>query len=222
MTLTTESNYHFNSNARFADSEVTGRKSPSIGEPVHNTHSGDTISQDQEKASRSDRMAETTKLPERRTKISQREFRSFSVTLRPTKHDRILYKPLNFRGYEKKSLLDNAAIQSAMSQIELLRILTSHSSTLVDKILASHYKIQIVSHIILPIQKEVLHRFFLAGKIFEETFIVLPNLDNNPIGMSFFEEFSFSIYLKRTYFNSRTCHYSSSHTLGNLDGEHSS
>ena len=46
-----------------------------------------------------------------------------------------------------------------------------------------------------PVRKQVLLRFSIGGKVFEETFMILPTMGNILIGMSFFEKYSVTLDL---------------------------
>ena len=48
----------------------------------------------------------------------------------------------------------------------------------------------------VPIRKQVLLRFLIAGKVFEEVFLVLPTMGTILIGMSFFEKNSVNLDIK--------------------------
>ena len=52
--------------------------------------------------------------------------RPLSATLQLDKRNKMLYVPLQFRAYENQGLLDTGAIQSAMSDNELRRILQAY------------------------------------------------------------------------------------------------
>ena len=95
----------------------------------------------------------------------------------------MLYVPLQFRAYENFGLLDTGAIQSALSEAELRRIITAHPAALLQEHPAPEFKVQITNGNIVPVRKQVLLRFFIGGKIFEETFMVLPTMLNILIGM---------------------------------------
>ena len=107
----------------------------------------------------------------------------------------MLYVPLQFREYENFGLLDTGAIQSALSEAELRRILTAHPAALLQELPAPEFKVQIANGNIVPVRKQVLLRFFIEGKIFEETFMVLPTMGNILIGMSFFKKYSVTLDL---------------------------
>ena len=107
----------------------------------------------------------------------------------------MLYVPLQFRAYENFSLLDTGAIQSALSEAELRRILSAHPAALLQELPAPEFKVQIANGSIVPVRKQVLLRFFIGGKVFEETFMVLPTMGNVLIGMSFFKKYSVTLDL---------------------------
>ena len=108
-----------------------------------------------------------------------------SATLQLNKKDSMLYVPLQFREYENFRLLDTGVTQSALSESEIQRILTAYPATF----LQPEFKIQIANGNIVPVRKQVLVRFFIGGKAFEETFMVLSTIGNILIGMSFFKKY---------------------------------
>ena len=107
----------------------------------------------------------------------------------------MLYVPLQFREYEDEGLLDTGAIQSAMSENEPRRILQAHPAAQLEEYPAPDFKVQIANGNIVPVRKQVLLRFLIGGKIFEETFMILPTMGNILIGMSFFKKFSVTLDL---------------------------
>ena len=107
----------------------------------------------------------------------------------------MLYVPLQFRAYENQGLLDTGAIQSAMSENELRRILQAHPAAQLEEYPAPDFKVQIANGSIVPVRKQVLLRFFIGGKVFEETFMILPTMGNILIGMSFFKKYSVTLDL---------------------------
>ena len=100
----------------------------------------------------------------------------------------MLYVPLQFRAYENQGLLDTGAIKSAMSENELRRILQAHPAAQLEEYPAPDFKVQIANGSIVPVRKQVLLRFFIGGKVFEETFMISPTMGNTLIGMSFFKK----------------------------------
>ena len=133
--------------------------------------------------------------PGNQQKKPKYEIRQLSATLQLNKKDKMLYVPLQFREYENFGLLDTGAIQSALSEAELRRILTAHPAALLQELPAPEFKVQIANGNIVPVRKQVLLRFFIGGKIFEETFMVLPTMGNILIGMSFFKKYSVTLDL---------------------------
>ena len=113
-----------------------------------------------------------------------------TATLQLNKKDKMLYVPLQFRQYENHGLLDTGAIRSAMSEDELRRILSTHPAALLEEYPAPDFKVQIANGSIVPDRKQILLRFFIGGKVFEETFMILPTMGNILIGMSFFKKYS--------------------------------
>ena len=107
----------------------------------------------------------------------------------------MLYVPLQFRQYENHGLLDTGAIQSAMSEDELRRITAAHPAALLEEYPAPDFKVQVAKGSIVPVRKQVLLRFFIGVKIFEETFMILLTMGNILIGMSFFKKYSVTLDL---------------------------
>ena len=117
-----------------------------------------------------------------------------TATLQLDKRNKILYVPLQFRAYENQGLLDTGAIQSAMSENELRRILQAHPAAQLEEYPAPDFKVQIANGSIVPVRKQVLIRFFIGGKSLE-TFMILPTMGNILIGMSFFKKYSVTLDL---------------------------
>ena len=105
-----------------------------------------------------------------------------------------MYVPLQFREYKNFGLLDTGAIQSALSEAELRRILSAH---LLQELPAPVFKVQIANGNIVPVKKQVLLRFFIGGKVFEAAFMVLPTMGNVLIGMPFFKKYSVTLDLAK-------------------------
>ena len=118
-----------------------------------------------------------------------------TATLQLDKRNKMFYVPLQFRAYENQGLLGTGAIQSAMSENELRRILQAHPAAQLEEYPAPDFKVQIANGSIVPVRKQVLLRFFIGGKVFEETFMILPTMGNILIGMSFFENYSVTLDL---------------------------
>ena len=118
-----------------------------------------------------------------------------TATLQLNKKDKMLYVPLQFRQYENHGLLDTGAIRSAMSENELRRILSAHPAALLEEYPAPDFKVQIANGSIVPVRKQVLLRFFIGGKVFQETFMILPTMGNILIEMSFFKKYSVTLDL---------------------------
>ena len=124
-----------------------------------------------------------------------------SATVQLTKKDRMLYVPLQFRENENFGLLDTGAIQSALSEAELRRILTAHPAALLQELPATEFKVQIANSNIVPVRKQALLHFFIGGKIFEELFMVLPTMGNLLLGMSIFKKYSITLNLANNIVN---------------------
>ena len=109
----------------------------------------------------------------------------------------MLYVPLQFREYENQGLLDTGAIQSAMCENELRRILQAHPAAQLEEHPATDFKFRIANGNIVPVRKQVLLWFFIGGKIFEETFMILSTMGNILIGLSFFKKDSVTLDLAK-------------------------
>ena len=66
----------------------------------------------------------------------------------------MLYVPLQFREYENFGLLDTGAIQSALSEAELRRILTAHPAALPQEHPAPEFKVQNANGNIVPVRNK--------------------------------------------------------------------
>ena len=108
----------------------------------------------------------------------------------------MLFVPLQFNSYENQGLLDTGAVQSALSEAELRKITAAHPGAVLDELPPPNFKVQIANGSLVPIRKQVLLRFFIAGKVFEEVFLVLPTMGTILIGMTFFEKYSVNLDMK--------------------------
>ena len=111
------------------------------------------------------------------------EIHVLSPTLHLNKKDKMLYVPLQIDKYENYALLDTGAIQSAMSEAELRKITTAHPEAILQELPPPNFKIQIANGNLVPVRKQVLLRIYVAGKVFEETFLILPTMGTILIGM---------------------------------------
>ena len=105
----------------------------------------------------------------------------------------MMYIPLTFNTIECQGLLDTGAVKSAMSEAELAKILQASPKALVKELPAPNFKIQIANGSVVPIRKQVLLRFDIAGTSYEETFIILPQMSTILIGMTFFTNYEVMI-----------------------------
>ena len=71
--------------------------------------------------------------------------RPLSATLQIDRRNKTLYVPLQFRDYENYGLLDTGAIQSAMSENELRRILQANPDAQLEEYRAPDFKVQIAN-----------------------------------------------------------------------------
>ena len=137
----------------------------------------------------------TSPKPHNPPKKPKYEIRQLSATLQLNRKDKMLNVPLQFREYENFGLLDTGAIQSTLSEAELRRILSAHPAALLQELPAPEFKDQIANGSIVPVRKQVLLRFFIGGKVFEKTFMILPTMGNVLIGISFFKKYSVTLDL---------------------------
>ena len=128
--------------------------------------------------------------------VSKTEIHVLSPTLHLNKKDKMLYVPLQFDKFENHALLDTGAIQSAMSEAELRKITTAHPEAILQALPPPNFKIQVANGNLVPVRKQVVLRFYVAGKIFEEPFLILPTMRTILIGMSFFEKYSVNLDIK--------------------------
>ena len=123
------------------------------------------------------------------------EIRQLSATLQLNKKDRVLYVPLQFCEFENFGLLDTGAVQSALSDAEPCRILSTHPAAFLQELPAPEIKVQIANGNNVPVKKQVLLRFFIGVQVFEETFMVLPTMGNVLIGMLFSKKYPVTLDL---------------------------
>ena len=69
----------------------------------------------------------------------------------------------------------------------------AHPAAQFEEYPAPDFKVQIANGSNVPVRKQVLLRFFIGGKVFDETFIILPTTGNILIGMFFFKKFSVTL-----------------------------
>ena len=108
----------------------------------------------------------------------------------------MLFVPLQFMTYENQGLLDTGAVQSALSEAELRKITAARPESVLDELPPPNFKVQIANGNLVLIRKQVLLRFFIAGKVFEEVILVLPTMGTILMGMSFFEKNSVNLDIK--------------------------
>ena len=72
---------------------------------------------------------------------------------------------------------------------------TTEDKQLLEEYIAPDFEVQIANGSLVPVRKQVLPRFFIGGKIFEKTFMILPTMGNILIGMSFFKKHSVTLDL---------------------------
>ena len=80
-----------------------------------------------------------------------------------------------------------------MSEAELAKILKASPKALIQELPAPNFKVQIANGSVVPIRKQVLLRFDIAGTNYEETFMILPQMSSVLIGMTFFTNYSVMI-----------------------------
>ena len=113
-----------------------------------------------------------------KTHATKTEIHVLSPTLHLNEKDKMLYVPLQFDKYENHALLDTGAIQSAMSEAELRTITTAHPEAILQELPPPNFKIQIANGNLVPVRKQVLLRFYVAGKVFEELVSCIMKLVN--------------------------------------------
>ena len=101
--------------------------------------------------------------------------------------------PLQFESYKNVCLVERGAVQSALAETELRKILTAYSKALLQELPSSTFKIQISKGDIVPVRKQVSLRFTRAGKISEKPFMVLTTMGNIFNGMIFLRKYSVTI-----------------------------
>ena len=142
----------------------------------------------------------STKLLSSKTHANDKNSVSNTKNMQPitnlNKKDKMLFVPLQFNNFENQGLLDTGAVQSAISESELRKITAAHPEAVLDELLPPNFKVQIANANLVRIRKQVLLRFFIAGKVFEEVFLVLPTMGTILIGMSFFEKYSVNLDIK--------------------------
>ena len=131
-----------------------------------------------------------------KTHATKTEIHVLSPTLHLNKKDKMLYVPLQFDKYENHALLDTGAIQSSISEAELRKITTAHPEAMLQELPPPNFKIQIANGNLVPVRKQVLLRFYVGRKIFEETFLILPTMGTILIGMSYFEKYTVNLDIK--------------------------
>ena len=144
---------------------------------------------------RGDNSTDTKRKPRRKPKPPTTEVRPLIATFRLNKNNRKLYVHMQVNQDENFALLDTGTTQSALSEKELRRITAAHPSAVVDELPAEDFGIQITNSIVVPVRKQVVNRFFVAGLIFEEQFMVLAIMGNMLIGRSFLKKHSLALDL---------------------------
>ena len=128
--------------------------------------------------------------PKVKKQANKTETHALSPTLHLNKKDKMLYVPLHFNQYENHALLDTGAFQSAMSEAELRKVSTAHPEPSFKNYPPNKFMIQSANGNLVPVRKQVIHKFYVAGKVFEETFLLLPTMGTVLTVMSFFEKYS--------------------------------
>ena len=88
----------------------------------------------------------------RQGRKQKHEIRLLSQTLQLNKKNQMMYIPLNFNKFECQGLLDTGAVQSAMSEAELTRVLKASPNALVQELPAPNFKVQIANGSVVPIR----------------------------------------------------------------------
>ena len=111
--------------------------------------------------------------------------------------------------YKTNALLDTRAVESAMSETELRKKATAHPNALIQEMPAPHFKVQIAYRNLVKVTRQVLLRFFPARRRFEETFLILPTMRMVLLGISFSENHSVTIDVKKS-FSTASGHFNAS------------
>ena len=119
-----------------------------------------------------------------------------SLTLHLNKEDKILYVPLQFNEYENHALLHKSAIQSAMSEAELCKKQRPIPMLSSETYPPPNFKIQITNGIVVPVRKQVLLRFYVAGKVFEENVFNSTHYGNNHDRNVHFETYTVNLDIR--------------------------
>ena len=106
----------------------------------------------------------TSPKPHNPPKKPKYEIRKVSPTLQLNRKDKMLYVPLQFREYENFGLLDTGAIQSALSEAEVRRILSAHPAALLQELPAPEFKVQIAKTASYPSESRCYYDSSLAAK----------------------------------------------------------
>ena len=145
---------------------------------------------------RGDNSRDTKKRPRRKTNPPTTDLKPPTTTIWLNKSDRMLFIRLRFNQYRNSVLLATGAIQSALSEKDLSRIVASHPCALLDEYPASDYSIRIPKGNIVPVRKQSLVNFFLAGRIVLEQSLLLPTMGIILIGMPFFKKYFVTLDLE--------------------------
>ena len=108
----------------------------------------------------------------------------------------MLYAPLCFNNYENHALLDTRVVQSAMSGDELKKIQNANPEPFLKEIPAPESKIETAHGTLVTAKKQVVLKCFIADRVFQETFLMLPTMGTLLIGMSIFEKYAVTLGAK--------------------------
>ena len=98
--------------------------------------------------------------------------------------------PSKLESYEV-GRLETGTVQNALSENEIRQIVTIQPEAILHKLPPPTFKIQIINGNIIPAGEEVTSEIRIAGKEFDETFMVLPAKGNILIGMTSLKKYSY-------------------------------
>ena len=96
------------------------------------------------------------------------------------------YAPLRFKNCINPALLDTGAVQIATSKNELRKVQYAHPEALLKELPAPEFKIRITNGTLVTVKKQVVLRFFLSGRVFDEKFLILLTMGTVLKGISIF------------------------------------
>ena len=197
MTRTIDNSYHFTK-----DSSATGPDAPQVDdrqteEQIKGTQVESNLSLLAPPPNTGeDKSTDTKKKPRRKTSPPTTDVRPLTAAVRLNKNDRMLYKPSQFNQYDNFAILDTEAIQSALSEYQLSRIIAAHSSAPLHELPAPNYRIRIANDNILPTRKQVLLVFPGQGEVSKKKSWYYPRWTIYSLECLFLKKYSITLDLK--------------------------